>query len=186
MALFLLVTSSFWFPKMKSFLDERITEVLEPILEEKGFELIEINLSGSGNSILQLVVERLDRKNVTIDDCVSISRSAGVTLDVEDFIKNAYRLEVTSPGIGRKLTKLEHFDRYKGFEAKIESRTPLNGHTNIKCQLCGVLNSNSIRLRLMNEGKLETDEINILFSNVKKAKLILTDELIQASQSNQI
>ena len=119
MALFLLVTSSFWFPKMKSFLDERITEVLEPILEEKGFELIEINLSGSGNSILQLVVERLDRKNVTIDDCVSISRSAGVTLDVEDFIKNAYRLEVTSPGIDRKLTKLEHFDRYKGFEAKI-------------------------------------------------------------------
>jgi ribosome maturation factor RimP len=171
---------------MKSFLDEKIIEILTPILEEKGFELIEINLLGSRNSILQLVVERSDRKNITIDDCVSISKSAGVTLDVEDFIKNAYRLEVTSPGIDRKLTKLEHFERYKGFEAKIEPKTPLNGHTNIKCQLCGVRDSNSIRLRLLNDGKLETDEVSILFSNVKKAKLILTDELIQASQSNQI
>ena len=94
---------------MNSVLSEQIAEILNPILDAEGYELVEINLSQMGNGIVQLVAERLDTKNITIDDCVKITKLAAVRLDIEDIIKHAYNLEVTSPGIDRKLNKISHF-----------------------------------------------------------------------------
>ena len=114
---------------MNSVLSEQIAKILNPILDAEGYELVEINLSQMGNGILQLVVERSDMQNVTIDDCVAITKLAAVTLDVEDFIKHAYNLEVTSPGIDRKLSKLKHYMQYEGFDANIELKNPVNERT---------------------------------------------------------
>ena len=130
---------------MNSVLSEQIAEVLDPILDAEGYELVEINVSQMGNGILQLVVERSDMQNVTIDDCVTITKLAAVTLDVEDFIKHAYNLEVTSPGIDRKLSKLKHFMQYEGFDANIELKNPVNERTKLKCQLGGVTENEAIK-----------------------------------------
>ena len=171
---------------MNSVLSEQIAEVLDPILDVEGYELVEINLSQMGNGILQLVVERADMQNVTIDDCVTITKLAAVTLDVEDFIKHAYNLEVSSPGIDRKLSKLKHFMQYKGFDANIELKNPVNERTKIKCQLGGVTENETIRFIVTGNREPRKEEVIVAFSNIKRAKLILTEKLINATKNNQI
>ena len=116
---------------MNSVLSEQIAEILNPTLGAEGYELVEINLSQMGNGIVQLVAERLDTKSITIDDCVQITKLAAVRLDIEDIIKHAYNLEVTSPGIDRKLNKFSHFMHYEGFDANIELRSPVDGRTKL-------------------------------------------------------
>ena len=170
---------------MNSVLSEQIAEILNPTLDAEGYELVEINLSQMGNGIVQLVAERLDTKSITIDDCVKITKLAGVRLDIEDIIKHAYNLEVTSPGIDRKLNKFSHFMHYKGFEANIELRSPVDGRTKIKCQLDGVSGNETIKFRMIENGEPKK-EVIVDFSNIRRAKLILTDKLINASQNNQI
>ena len=164
---------------MNSVLSEQIAEILNPTLDAEGYELVEINLSQMGNGIVQLVVER-------IDDCVQITKSAAVRLDIEDIIKHAYNLEVTSPGIDRKLKKFSHFMHYKGFDANIELRSPVDGQTKIKCQLGGVSGDETIKFRMIENGEPKKEEVIVDFSNIRRAKLILTDKLINASQNNQI
>ena len=171
---------------MNSVLSEQIAEILNPTLDAEGYELVEINLSQMGNGIVQLVAERLDTKNITIDDCVKITKLAAVRLDIEDIIKHAYNLEVTSPGIDRKLNKFSHFMHYKGFDANIELRSPVDGRTKIKCQLGGVSGDETIKFRLIEDGEPKKEEVIVDFSNIRRAKLILTDKLINASQNNQI
>ena len=171
---------------MNSVLSEQIAKILNPILDAEGYELVEINLSQMGNGILQLVAERLDAKNITIDDCVKITKLAAVRLDIEDIIKHAYNLEVTSPGIDRKLNKFSHFTHYEGFDANIELRSPVGGRTKIKCQLGGVSGNEAIKLRVIENGEPKNEEVIVDFSNIRRAKLILTDKLINASQNNQI
>ena len=171
---------------MNSVLSEQIAEVLDPILDAEGYELVEINLSQMGNGILQLVVERSDMQNVTIDDCVAITKLAAVTLDVEDFIKHAYSLEVTSPGIDRKLSKLKHFMQYEGFDANIELKNPVNERTKIKCQLGGVTDNETIRFIITENREPTKEEIIVAFSDIRRAKLILTEKLINATKNKQI
>jgi ribosome maturation factor RimP len=167
---------------MTGLLNEQITALIEPSIEDMGYELVEINLLGSRQSILQLVIERKDNEGITIDDCTIVSKSTAARLDVEDLMKQAYSLEITSPGIDRKLTKLEHYERFKGFEAYIESIIPLMGRTRLRCQLCGITGENIIKIKMLENGKLDEEETGILLSNIKKAKLVLTDELIKNSQ----
>ena len=171
---------------MNSVLSEQIAEILNPTLDAEGYELVEINLSQMGNGIVQLVAERLDTKNITIDDCVKITKLAAVRLDIEDIIKHAYNLEVTSPGIDRKLNKISHFMHYKGFEANIELKSPVDGRTKIKCQLGGVNGDETIKFRMIENGEPKKEEVIVDFSNIRRAKLILTDKLINASQNKQI
>ena len=171
---------------MNSVLSEQIAEILKPTLDAEGYELVEINLSQMGNGIVQLVAERLDSKNITIDDCVRITKLAAVRLDIEDIIKHAYNLEVTSPGIDRKLNKLSHFMHYEGFDANIELRSPVNGRTKIKCQLGGVSGNEAIKFRMIENGEPNKEEVNVDFADIRRAKLILTDKLINASKNNQI
>ena len=163
-------------------MNEQITVLLEPSIEDMGYELVEINLLGSRKSVLQLVIERKDNEGITIDDCTIVSKSTAARLDVEDLMKQAYSLEITSPGIDRNLTKLEHYQRFKGFEVYIESIIPLIGRTRFRCRLCGINGENIIKLKMLENGKLDEEETGILFSNIKKAKLVLTDELIKTSQ----
>ena len=170
---------------MNSVLSEQIAEILKPTLDVEGYELVEINLSQMGNGIVQLVAERLDTKNITIDDCVKITKLAAVRLEIEDIIKHAYNLEVTSPGIDRKLNKFSHFMQYEGFDANIEVRNPVDGRTKIRCQLGGVSGNEAIKFRVIENGEPKKEEVIVDFSNIRRAKLILTDKLISANQNNQ-
>lgn len=151
---------------------EKITQLIEPVLQDRGFELVRVSYQGNdNNNTLQVMAEHKDGQNMTADDCESLSRALSAILDVEDIIAGRYLLEVTSPGIDRPLVKLQDYDRFKGREAKIETLLPIDGRKRFKGLLKGVQN-NQVLI------DFEGNEIAIDFSAISKAKLVLTDELV--------
>ncbi len=106
----------------------RITELLTPILEDRGLELVDVQYSGEGKGkILRIYIDK--DTGVTIDDCVWVSKEFGTVLDVYDIIPTSYRLEVSSPGLRRVLRKPEDFSRFKGRKAKIKTNREIEGKT---------------------------------------------------------
>ena len=93
-----------------------------------GYELVRVHYgSGSGRPTLQIMAERLDRQPMTVDDCAEISRNISALLDVEDPLEDAYLLEVSSPGIDRPLIRPADYERFAGFEARLELTRPIEG-----------------------------------------------------------
>jgi ribosome maturation factor RimP len=131
-----------------------------------------------GRRTLQIMAERTDGKNMTVDDCADISHNVSALLDVEDPIPGAYTLEISSPGIDRPLVKLADFERYSGFDAKLETKMPLEGRRRFKGKLRGV-EKEEILMRMDNA------DVRVPFRMVQSAKLLLTDELIKAAQDAQ-
>ena len=155
-------------------LESKIKEVLLPSLEAMGFSLVRIRITGGGeNRTLQLMIDRLDEQPISIEDCALVSRNASVLLDVEDPINGAYMLEVSSPGIDRPLTKERDFERYVGFEAKLELRDVQDGQRRFQGRLLGCENG---VVKLLTEA----GETSLSFGTITAAKLILTDELVAA------
>ena len=104
---------------------EKLRALLEPSVESLGYELLHIEFAGPGGSILRLYIDAPG--GIEIDDCESVSRQVSLILDVEDPVKNAYTLEVSSPGLDRPLVKPEHFRKYSGALAKIVMHTHVLG-----------------------------------------------------------
>ncbi len=117
---------------------ERIESLLAPVLEEMGYGIVRVQLSGGMRPTLQIMIERLDEQSVSIDDCVAVSRQASAMLDVADPIKSAYRLEVSSPGIDRPLVKKSDFQRFAGEIIKLQTRDQLHGRKRFEGRLEGV------------------------------------------------
>jgi len=143
-----------------------------------GYEVVRVQISGGQRAILQIMAERADGAPMTVEDCADISRSVSALLDVEDPIREAYTLEVSSPGIDRPLTRLKDFERFAGFEARLESRMAIDGRKRFKGMLKGVEDGLVCVDTEQGPARLE-------FDNILRAKLVLTDELIRASQEQQ-
>ena len=158
-------------------LNETLNALVEPICDKMGYDLVRLQMQG-GNSrkVLQIMAERKDRKAMTVDDCADLSRAISPVLDENDPIEDNYTLEVSSPGIDRPLVKLNDFDRFKGFEAKVEALSLINGRKRFSGRLQGKDGNDVILL-------FEGDEVRIPFDQVAKAKLVLTDELLAAFTS---
>ena len=154
----------------------QVTELIEPTLHDMGFELVRVLMSGGQRPTLQVMVERSDRGPVTLDQCAEISHAISALLDVADPLPGAYRLEVTSPGLDRPLVRRADYERFAGFEARLETELPLEGRRRFRGRLLGIADD-QVRLALP-EG-----ETSIPFDAIKKAKLVLTDELLAAAQS---
>ena len=122
------------------------------------------------------MAERKDGAGMVVGDCVAVSRAASAILDVEDPISGPYELEVSSPGIDRPLTRLADFERFAGFEAKLETALPLDGQRRWKGCLLG-LDGETVRL------KTKTGEVALPFAAIEKAKLVLTDDLLAANSA---
>ena len=114
-----------------------IAHLIEPSVEAAGFDLVRVQMLGGDKQTLQVMAERKDRKPVTVDDCAAISRMVSALLDVEDPVSGAYTLEVSSPGIDRPLVRLGDYDRFAGFEAKIEMACPMSGRRRFQGRLEG-------------------------------------------------
>ena len=115
---------------MKGILDKTadIARLVEPVLQAMGYELVRVHYgSGSGRPTLQIMAERLDRRSMAVEDCAEISRSLSALLDVEDPLEEAYVLEVSSPGIDRPLIRPADYQRFAGFEARLELSQPVEG-----------------------------------------------------------
>ena len=153
-----------------------LTALIEPEVKALGFDLVRIKLFGSGDEYtLQIMAERPETKQLVIEDCATISRRLSDVLDEADPIEEAYRLEVSSPGIDRPLTRLHDFIEWAGHEAKIATIEIVSGRKSFRGVLKGV-EGEDILFRDVKAG-----DVSIPFGQVGEAKLILTDALISAS-----
>lgn len=118
---------------------KRVEEIVQPILDNIGFELIERELvQDSGRLILRLYINKIDKDGkVTIDDCARVSHEVEDVIEVSEVIDARYSLEVSSPGINRPIRRRKDFEKYLGSTIKLKTLTPIDGRSNYK----GVLES---------------------------------------------
>jgi ribosome maturation factor RimP len=159
----------------KTAIDRRMAEILTPVIEGMGFEVVRIRLMGGQTKTLQIMAQRPDG-GIEVDECGQISTAVSAVLDVEDPLEDAYTLEVSSPGIDRPLTRLKDFDTWEGYEARIETTEMIDGRRRFKGILAGV-EGDEVLLNLT-EGA-ETVTVGLHFDWLSDAKLVLTDELIK-------
>lgn len=149
-----------------------VEDLVAPVIDGLGFEIVRIATLGSQNPTLQIMIERKDRKNLIVDDCALVSRAVSEILDEKDPIEGEYNLEVSSPGLDRPLTKPEHFERFAGYETKLETAQEINGRKRFKGIVKSIGKDNEIHF------EMDGEEYVIPFDAVNKAKLVLTDELL--------
>ncbi|MFZ2998393.1 ribosome maturation protein RimP [Sphingobium sp.] len=153
-----------------------LTALIEPEAKALGFDLVRVKLFGSGDDrTLQIMAERPETKQLVIEDCAALSRRLSDLFDEVDPIEEAYRLEVSSPGIDRPLTRLHDFVEWGGFEARITVTEAVEGRKTFKGMLGGV-EGEDILFKDTKAG-----EVVIPFALIDGAKLVLTDALISAT-----
>jgi len=152
-----------------------IARLIEPTLQAMGFELVRVQFGGGQHRpTLQIMAERIDRQPMAVEDCAEISRNLSALLDVEDPLPGSYLLEVSSPGIDRPLIRPADYERFAGFEARLETTAPIEGRKRFRGKLMGLAGD---RVRLAEEG----GELTLPLEQINKAKLLLTDALIEAT-----
>lgn len=162
----------------KTAIDRRLAEIIAPVIEDLGFELVRIRLQGGKTATLQIMADRPEG-GINVDDCADISTAVSAVLDVEDPLEDAYHLEVSSPGIDRPLTRLKDFETFEGYEARLETNQPIDGRKRFKGVLAGVEKGegdDEVLLNIEEGGEVQTIGLN--FDWLSDAKLVLTDELI--------
>lgn len=155
----------------KSAIDRRLAEIVGPVIEDMGFELVRLRFMGGKTHTLQIMAERPEG-GIEVDDCADISNAISAVLDVEDPIEDGYALEVGSPGIDRPLTRVKDFETFEGYEAKIETGELIDGRKRFKGVLAGVEGEEI----LIN---IEEGTVGLQFDWLSDAKLVLTDDLIK-------
>lgn len=159
-------------------LAQKIETLLAPTIEAMGFDVVRVQITGQARVRVQVMAERRDGQAMTVDDCAGISRAISAVLDVEDPIRGAFTLEVSSPGIDRPLVRPRDFERFAGFEAKVELGHPLEGRRRFRGRLEGIDDG---MVCMMVEGT----PVRLPFQDIARAKLVLTDELLAATQGRQ-
>ena len=119
--------------------ESRISQIIEGAVTDLGYHLVRVQFSGakSGRAQLQIMAEPVEQREMTVEDCETVSRHVAVLLDVEDPIGDAYVLEVSSPGLDRPLTRIEDYERFNGELAKITLRLMLDGRRRFNGRLAG-------------------------------------------------
>ena len=152
-----------------------IARMIEPAVKELGFDLVRVAMiGGTSDPTLQIMAERPDTRQLTIDDCSDLSRKVSDLLDAADPIEESYRLEVSSPGIDRPLTRPGDFADWAGHEARIKFAEPVDGAKQVSGIIEGI-SGDTIQVATP-KGERQVD-----FANIASAKLLLTDKLINAT-----
>jgi ribosome maturation factor RimP len=162
----------------KSAIDKRMASIVQPIIEDLGYELIRIRLLSGKSTTLQIMAERPDG-GIDVNDCSKISTEVSAVLDVEDPIEVEYALEVSSPGMDRPLTRLKDFIAWEDFEIKVETSELIDGQRRFKGVLRGV-EGNDVLI------EIQQGIIGLNFEWLSEAKLVLTDELVAAAQKSRV
>ncbi len=156
-----------------SAIDRRLAEIVTPVIEGLGYELVRIRLMSGKRIILQIMADKPEG-GIVVDDCAKISTAVSAVLDVEDPIEDEYALEVSSPGIDRPLTRLKDFETFDGYQVKLMTHDLIEGRKRFSGELRGVENGEIL---------IEIAEgiIGLQFDWLAEAKLLLTDELVAES-----
>lgn len=157
-----------------------IARMIGPSLTGMGFRLVRVSFGGGGRPVLQIMAEPLDGRPMTVEDCAAVSRMVSALLDVEDPIPVAYHLEVTSPGIDRPLVDRDDFRRFAGFEARVELGRPHEGRKRFRGRIQAVDAADQVTILE------EAGTVAVPFADIAKAKLVLTDELMAATEAGAV
>lgn len=152
-----------------------IARLIAPSIEGMGFRLVRVSFGGGNRPVLQIMAEPADGTPMTVEHCTDLSGAVSAILDVEDPIQLAYTLEVTSPGIDRPLISRSDFSRFAGFETKLELSQAFQGRKRFRGRL--VAGTDPDIVLLAEEGVVFT----LPFADILKAKLVLTDDLLEAA-----
>jgi ribosome maturation factor RimP len=161
--------------------ERMIADLAEPVLEELGFRLVRVKVSGRDGGTVQIMAERPSGE-MTVEDCATISRRLSPVLDAYDPMPGQYRLEISSPGIDRPLVRPSDFALWAGHEAKIELKELLDRRKRFKGVIEGV-EQGEVRLRTELEGKAEPVTLGLPFSLIREAKLVADIESFRADLS---
>ena len=154
-------------------IEKKIEQAIAPALNQMGYEIVRVMLMGNEVKTVQIMVERQDRVSMTTEDCSKVSRTTSTLLDLLNLFSGKWILEISSPGIDRPLLKLSDYERFIGYEAKIETATVHEGQRRFKGTIVSVDQNGSIVLAT------EGLQITLSFSDIIKAKLILNDKLLK-------
>ncbi len=158
--------------------DRKLIEIFDPIADELGLDIVRVRLMGSnrpgGARRLQIMAERKADHDINVNECARLSRAISTYLEEADPIDGEFVLEVSSPGIDRPLTRLQDFDTFEGYEARLELDRLAEGRKRFRGVLAGI-EDDLIAIDL--EG--EEDTAMIPFAWIIDAKLVLTDELLK-------
>lgn len=145
-------------------MSEQLRELIEPVVKGLGFDLWGIEYLNQGkHSMLKIFIDSED--GIDVDDCANVSRQVSGLLDVEDPLKGMYTLEVSSPGMDRRLFQLSQYEAFKGAKLKVSLRSPFEGKRKFTGLLCG-LEDGDVVLRLGEE------EILIPFADIDRAQVV--------------
>ena len=154
-----------------------LTKLIEPHADALGLKIVRVAMfGGKSDPTLQVMAERPDTRQLILDDCAALSRRLSEMLDIEDPIEEAYRLEVSSPGIDRPLTRLSDYADWAGFDGRLRLSEAVDGRKQIDGRLHGVDGD----MILIAPAKVDAP-LHIPFDLVSSAKLLLTDALIKAT-----
>lgn len=159
-----------------------LEHLLAPTLEDMGYDLVRLVLSGQHRPVLQIMAERRDGAPMKVADCEVISRTLSAKLDAEDPIHSSYTLEVSSPGIDRPLLRPRDFARFAGHVARIELRAAQEGQRRFTGRIVSA-DDGGVMLALEGDGAAEKRNIAFAYGDVARAKLVLTDDLLRAAGS---
>jgi len=152
-----------------------IEALIAPSLEAMGYRVVRAAFTGGRRATLQVMAERADDAAMSVDDCSLVSQTVSALLDVADPIAESYLLEVSSPGIDRPLFRREDYQRFAGFEAKLELHQSLDGRRRFRGRLLG-LDGDAVKVNL------GAEIVRLPLADITRAKLVLTDELIAATR----
>jgi ribosome maturation factor RimP len=161
----------------------RVGAIVAPVLRDLGLRLVRVKISAAEGSTVQIMAERPDG-SMTVEDCEQASVALSPVLDLEDPISQAYRLEISSPGIDRPLMRISDFQRAIGHEARIEMAVPVGTRKRFR----GIIESvhasgpqKTIRLLLPGKDDSEDQVAELVLGDMDEARLILTEDLIRAT-----
>jgi len=159
-------------------LDAKIAEMIAPTLADMGYELVRVAVLGRETPTVQIMADRADGSLITVEDCEQISHAVGAVLDVDDPIPGAWTLEVSSAGIDRPLTRPKDWNRFAGHLARAELAVPIEGRRRFVGIVLGA-EDGIARMRL-DDGS----EAALPLAEMRKARLVLTDALIEATMQS--
>lgn len=152
-----------------------LTALIEPEADALGLKVVRVAMfGGASDPTLQVMAERPDTRQLLLDDCAALSRRLSEVLDAADPIEHAYRLEVSSPGIDRPLTRLADYADWTGHQARVRVATPIDARKQFEGELAGI-EGDTVLIAVKNA------TARLPFADIVQAKLLLTDKLIQAT-----
>lgn len=156
-------------------LDGRVAAAIGPTLVGLGYELVRVLILGRERPTVQVMADRADGSQITVEDCERITHAVGAVLDVDDPLPGAWTLEVSSAGIDRPLTRVKDWQRFAGHLARAEALVPIEGRRRFNGVILGA-DDTQARLRLE-----DGTEVALPLDGLRRAKLVLTDALIEAT-----